>query len=382
MAGMFGDGGGGTDPQKLEGKGEDSAKPREFFWDSVNLYVVGVIIALAAIDAITEFLRGSSVACFSPPGKDVTEAQENFINNVCALSLPMTEYFPVFIVVHGILISIPHYLWLNHYGGNFEFFFSQAREMDRTRNEQSGEYSGKNRIIIQQLTLAFTTYKQNWMFILYVVKLIAQTVITVAGFLAAIFFFDNFDEVFLCPRSFNSSDPFWPFDSPVYCVFTSLRLFAAIRMADIILLLLLILCFTWSLIWCASTHSTELGTDNVALFCFHTGMSPEHHVPKLPLGWCCRPVKRFLRRFFKSIPWFGRGPRICTNLDFLVLKLFRTDSGLGFIFREMQILEKTKHHNDDDQRRTNLHKRQQQTKTMKDGGIYIVAHDLIIAFIP
>lgn len=202
------------------------------------------------------------------------------------------------------------------------------------------------------------------MFILYVLKLVAQTVITVAGFLAAVLVFDDFDEIFLCPRSFNSSDSFWPFDTPVHCVFTSLRLFAAIRIADLILLVLLILCFTWSLIWCASTHSTELGTDNVALFCFHTGMSPEYHVPKLPLGL------PFLRRFFKSIPWIGGGPRICTNLDFLVLKLFRTDSGLGFIFREMQILEKIKHHNDDDQRRTNLHKRQQQTKTMKDGGTY------------
>ena len=271
----------------------------------------------------------------------------------------------------GFLFPSPHYLWLNHYGGNFEFFFTQARQMDRTRNEESGEYSAKNRIIVLQLTLALTTYKQNWMFILYVAKLLAQTLITVVGFLAAILFFDNFDEVFLCPRSFNSSDTFWPFDSQIYCVFTFLRLFAAIRIADLILLVLLILCFGWSLIWCASTHSTELGSDSVALFSFHTGMSPEHHVPKLPLGWCCQPAKTFLRRFLKSTPWFGHGPRIQTNLDFLVLKLFRTDSGLGFIFRDMQILEKIKHHNDDDQRRTNLHKRQQQTKTMKDGGMYV-----------
>ena len=376
MSGILGgDGGGGTDPQKLEGKGDDSSKPREFFWDSVSLYVVGIIIALAAIDALTEFLRGSSVACFSPRGEEVTEAQENYINNFCASSLPMTEYFPVFIVVHGILIAIPHYLWLNHYGGNFEFFFSQAQEMDRTRNEDSGEYSAKNRIIVQQLTLAFTTYKQNWMFILYVAKLLVQTIITLAGFIAAILYFDNFDEVFLCPRSLNASDTFWPFDNQVQCVFTSLRLFAAIRLADLILLVLLILCLVWSLIWCASTHSTELGTDAVALFSFHTGMSPEHHVPKFPLGWCCRPAKRFLRRFFKSIPWFGPGPKIYTNLDFLVLKLFRTDSGLGFVFREMQILEKIKRFNEDDQRRTNLHKRQQQTKSLGDGGTYAVMFD-------
>lgn len=373
MAGLFnGDGGGGTDPQKLEGKGEDSSKPREFFWDSVSLYVVGVIIALAAIDAVTEFLRGSSVACFSPQGADISEAQENYINNFCASSLPISEYFPVFTVVHGILIAIPHYLWLNHYSGNFEFFFSQVREMDRTRNEDSGEYSRKNRIIVQQLMLALTTYKQNWMFVLYVMKLLVQTLITVGGFISAVHFFDNFDEVFLCPHSFNTSDAFWPFDTQVNCVFTSLRLFAAIRTADLILLAILILCFAWSLVWCVSTHSTELGTDAVALFSFQTGIAPEHHVPKFPLGWCCRPAKRLLRRFFKSVPWFGPGPRIHTNLDFLVLKLFRSDSGLGFIFREMQILEKIKEHNDDDQRRTNLHKRQQQTKSMGDGGMLCI----------
>ncbi len=37
--------------------------------------------------------------------------------------------------------------------------------MDRTKSEETGEYSEKNRTIIQQLTSAFTAYKQNWMFI-------------------------------------------------------------------------------------------------------------------------------------------------------------------------------------------------------------------------
>ena len=95
---MAEEGSGRTDPQRLEGMSEKTTKPREFFWDSISLYVVGVIIALAAIDVITEFLRGNSVACFSPSGKDITEAQENFIieqhmcfkrilslNNICAL---------------------------------------------------------------------------------------------------------------------------------------------------------------------------------------------------------------------------------------------------------------------------------------------------------
>ena len=370
MAGIVG-GDSGTDPQKLEGRNDDNSKPREFFWDSVSLYVVGVIIALAAVDVVTEFLRGSAVSCFSPPGKDITEAQADYINSFCSASLPPTEYFPVFIVVHAILIAIPHYLWLNHYGGNFEFFFAQAKEMDRTKNEETGCYSETNRIIIQQLTQAFTTYKQNWMFILYVLKLLLQLIITVAGFLAAIFAFTDFRETFMCPRNFNASseNPFWPHDSQVGCVFTSLRLFSAIHLADLILLALLILCLVWSLIWSASTHPTELSTDEAALFCFHSCMAPEHFIPSFPIKGCLHPVKRCLQSCCTSATVLGRGPRIGTNLDFLVLKLFRTDSGLGFIFREMQILEKIRHHNDDDQRRTNLHKRQQQAKTLGDGGI-------------
>lgn len=370
MAGILG-GDSGTDPQKLEGRNDEDSKPREFFWDSVSLYVVGVIIALAAIDAVTEFLRGSAVSCFSPAGKDITGAQENYINSYCSASLPPTEYFPVFIVVHAILIAIPHYLWLNHYGGNFEFFFAQSKELDRTRNEDTGCYSENNRIIIQQLTQAFTTYKQNWMFLLYVLKLVLQLIITVAGFLVAIVAFTDFQETFMCPK-FNASsenlDPFWPYNTNVRCVFTSLRLFSSIHLADLVLLALLILCLLWSLIWCGSTHPTELSTDEAALFCFHSSMSPEHFIPKFPVMGCLHPVKRCLQKCCTSVSFLGRGPRIKTNLDFLVLKLFRTDSGLGFVFREMQILEKLRHYNDDDQRRTNLHKRQQQAKTLGDGG--------------
>lgn len=137
-----------------------------------------------------------------------------------------------------------HYLWLNHYGGNFDYFFTQASQMDRTREEKTGEYSNKNRLIVQQLTEAFTTYRENWMFILYLLKLIGQLIITVIGFIAAVFFFTDFDDVFYCPRNNATvSDEFWPRDEQVRCVFTSLRLFWVIRVADLILLGLVILCF-------------------------------------------------------------------------------------------------------------------------------------------
>lgn len=338
----------GTDPRRLEGRSEDS-RPREFFWDSISLYVVGVILALAVIDFLTEFIRGSTIACIDDGDEPWDQKiSETFLNSYCAASLPRSEFFPAFIAVHAILIAIPHYLWANHYGGNFEFFFTQAREMDRTRNEETGEFSEKNHLIVQQLTQAFTTYKQNWMFILYTVKLAAQGLITAGGFLTAVLFFDDFNEVFLCPRNFNAtaaeeanwddmnSDPTFHLQHQVTCVFTSMRLFSAIRVADLILLTLLMLSFLWSLIWCGSTHPTELGTSKVASFCFQSSMSPGYYIPSFPFACCSDPLKRAFRSIFTSIPFCGSGPHIRNNLDFLVLKLFQTDSGLGFVFREMQ----------------------------------------------
>ena len=357
---------GGTDPKKLEGRGEDASSHRDFFWDSITLYVVGIIIALAAIDAVTEFLRGSSVSCLLPSGQ---EEFENYVNSICASSLPITEYFPVFIVIQGILIAIPHYLWLNHYGGNFEFFFQQAKAMDRIRDAGSGEYSENNYIVVQQLTVAFSTFKKNWMFILYVVKLFVQCITSIAAFFVAVFYFHDFEEVFICPQVIERNPinnfTMWPLDTQVQCVFSSLRLFGAIRLANLILLALLILCFLWSFVWCFKTHSAELGSEQVAYFSFETGMSPQHHIP---LGVHYRPILHLVKRLFSSMPWLGPGPHIRTNLDFLVLKLFRTDSGLGFIFREMQVLQKIRHLNDDDQRRTNLHRRQQGNDLIQDGG--------------
>ena len=360
-----------TDPSRLEGRPKNEEKklpPREFFWDSVALYVVSAIVGLAVIDVVTEFIRNSDVSCYAPSGVVVSVRQEDYINNFCSASLPITEYFPASIVVHGILVAIPHYLWLNHYGGGFDFFFAQASEMKRTRDEETGTYSDKNRLIVQQLTLAFATYKRNWMYILYFMKLCGQFFISTAGFFVTVFYFTDFNDMFYCPRNFNSSNnaaadiEFWPFDGQVRCVFNSLRLYSTIRIADMILVVLLILCYSWAILWCLSTHPTELGAKRVAEFSFQSGMSPEYYVHKSKLqSLCC--IKICKKCICNTLPCLiGSGPRIVTNLDFLVLKLFRTDSGLGYVFRDMQILNCIKELNDDDLTRTELHKLQRNSE--------------------
>ena len=122
-------------------------------------------------DGVSTWLSASIAR--TPLGVSITDLQADYpyINGICSQNLPRTEIFPVFIIVHGILLLIPHYLWLNHYEGSFDFFFSQTSQLDRLRSEDTGEYLGKNRLILQHLTAAFSTYKQNWMYVLHVCAL-------------------------------------------------------------------------------------------------------------------------------------------------------------------------------------------------------------------
>ena len=360
--------GGESNRQNSDGRTEES-RPREFFWDSITKYVVGVIIGLAAIDTITEFIRGSSIACLTPHNTN-----EEFINNYCSSSIPRSVYFPAFIAVHAILILIPHSLWINRYNGIFEFFFTQSRELDRNRDHETGRYSEKNYFIADQLDKAFTTYNQNWMYICYILKLVFQLIIAIAGFFVAVFYFNDFNEVFFCPpslsdNSISTTDPLWPLNGQVTCVFKSIRLFAVIRFADLVLLMTLILAYVWSLVWCTSSHSPVLDTEEVAKFSFQSSISLRYHMfDSSILQSHNGPVRKAFQTILESIPLCGSGTHIGSNFDFLMLQLFRTDSGLGFILREMQILLKIKALNDNDQRIVNLHRLQQRAKNMKNGG--------------
>ena len=380
-------GGGGADPKGLEGRpqgegegeGEGRIKPREFFWDSIILYVVYSIIGLTAIDVVTEFIRGTGVQCFSRGNQSLGDLDlQDYVNDFCSSALPNTEFFPTFTIVHGILIAIPHYLWLNHFGGSFDFFFQLASSLERLRDEKSGQYSDKNFVIAEQLEGAFSTYKQNSIYRLYLVKLLLQWIFTVAGFVVAVVYFTDFDANFVCPTSVEEtlSNGAWPLTGEqVMCVFTSLRLLELIRVADLVLLALAILCLTWSLIWCTSTHSTELGHKSVAVFTFQSGLASRYYVPKFPIPRCLKFLRKFIHKLFTSVPWLSLyGPRISTDLDFMMMKLFRTDGGLGHVLREVQVLKEVQHLNDDERIKYNLHRREQQY--LKAGGKSCILLDL------
>ena len=348
-------------------------KPREFFWDNIVLFVVSSIIGLAAIDVITEFLRGGGVSCFSPVGVELSEAQGEYINSYCAGFLPPGAYIPAFMVIHAVLITIPHYLWLSHYGGNFDYFFQLTSSLKRLRDEESGEHVRENLVIVEQLETTFSTYNQNGIFGWYVVKLIIQLLWSLAGIIFAVwYFFQGFNSNFSCPRNFNNvtANPFWPLNDEVVCVFETLDLLQTIWLAEICLLVLVCFGLLLALFWCLSAHASELGAKDVALFSFQSGLAPSFYVPPLPVPSCLKRSRKALHRLFTSVPWLI-GPRIKTNLDFLLLKLYRTDSGLGHVFKEVQIEKELKILNDDDQRRLLLHDRKQ-SSFYANNGTYLI----------
>ena len=334
------------DPKELEGRDGKKNEFREFFWDSVVLYVVYSIIALAAIDALTEYIRGSNVACR-------VNSDTQYINNYCSGNLPPTQFFPVFIVVHAILIALPHYLWLNLYGDNFDFFFGLALELKPIKKK--GEYEETNFTIVSELDSAFNTFRQNWMFPVYFLKLVLQLCITLCGFVVVIVIFTDFNETFDCPHNFNASDkdPFWPKSTTVQCVFTTLRLLSLIRIADLVLLALVILGFSWAIVWSIRPHSAELGSKDIARFSFQTGLLPRFYVrdfcsPRAGKHNFCFPragkFKNFMQTVYSFMPWTAlHGPRISSDLDFMLLKLFRTNGGLGYTFRMTQVLLELKY---------------------------------------
>ncbi len=344
----------------------EGVKPREFFWDNIVLFVVSSIIGLAAIDVVSEFIRGGHVSCFSPQGVKLSEAQGAYINSFCAGALPQGAYIPAFMGVHAVLITLPHYLWLSHYGGNFDFFFQLASSLKRLR--EKGEHVQENLIIVNQLQATFSTFGRNTIFTFYVLKLVAQLLFSLAGIGFVIgFFFQRFNTNYMCPVNFDENStteyPFWPLETDVVCVFEALSLLQTLWWAEIFLLALVVFGLVWALIWCLSTHSSELGAKTVARFSFQSGLSPVFYVPSLP-------VPRWLRSCFTSLPWIGgSGPRIRSDLDFLLMKLYRTDNGLGHVFRDVQIEKEMKILADDEQRRLHLHSSTQK-KLNADNGSY------------
>lgn len=336
---------GGVDPSSLDdaGEGDDQKEGevlRDLFWDKVVLYLSSAIVALTAVDILTELLRGGSdIVCYLPTDLNVSEGQESFTNSYCAQSVPDTQYLPIFVLIHGILIAIWHYIWKSSFTSQLNLFMTLASELSRLNDETTGGYPPRNLAIIRKLESKFSAYGRRDIFTWYQLKLCLQLLVALASLLTTAFVFTEFDVDFQCPRDGLNNDS-WPFPGQqVTCIFTSLRLFALVRVFDILLLTFIVVVLVWGLLWSIWRHPHELGHKNVALFSFSSGLPASYFVPRPTLlnpvafwrGICSRRILQELKLRFLV-------PRITTDLEFLLILLFRSDSSLAHSFKEGQIL--------------------------------------------
>ena len=340
---------GGANPQQLDENNEgeednalkDQSALKDVFWDRIVVFLTTAIIALTALDILTELLRGGSqVVCFISDSLNVTDGQEAYINNFCAQSVPDTQYLPIFILTHGILIGAWHFIWRSSCASHFNYFLSLASQLIRLSDDPKGFYPQQNRNIISKLVSEFRTYKRSRILRWYQLKLLAQILTTVASLLLSFLVFTDFEVNFNCPRD-PDVDSSWPLpEVQVQCIFTSLRLFSLLQVIDVLLLSFIVLALLGAFLWSIWRHPTELGPENVAQFSFTSSVSPSYHVSRPMLHNAKSFCHRFFsRHIFNEVNQRFLVPRLTTDLDFLLMMLYRTDSGLGHAFKEGQVYE-------------------------------------------
>ena len=331
------------DLDEVEGEEEeeeekDSFGVRELFWDRLVLFLTGAIVALTAVDILTELLRGGTdIVCYIPEDWNVSASQDAFIHSFCAQSVPDSQYLPIFLLVHGVLLGVSHYMWRSSFSSHLGVFFSLVRKLTRLKDETVGVYPFQNMIIIRKLMVEFSAYNRRRVFTWYQFKLFIQIVIAAVSLLLSFLVFNDFDVEFECPWN-NKKKSVWPFPGmAVDCIYTSLRFFSLVHFVDAILLILVMIILVCGFMWTTWRHPRELNAKNIALFSFTSGIDGSFFVPKPMFGGlicffrgiCSKNILHEVNHRFLV-------PRIRTDLDFLLMLLYRTDSGLAHAFSEGQ----------------------------------------------
>ena len=329
----------GEGDKKKKGGGGDSNKNiqlKEFFWDQFITYLATAIGLLTILDVSLQFFRSNGgLQCYIPMSilqDEVTRDNAAYVNTYCVSSLTWGEYYSVFILIQGILVVAPHYLWTSVFSGRFDFFVDLVQQLDRLRDSDTGDYRPKNIEIVKKLEQEFPeNWKWSGIFCLYIAKLSVQLFVIVVSIVIniAVFPESDFEFSFPCPRNFNESAPppfGWSLPSAVSCSYPSFRVLSKILIVDYILLLLALGTAIFGLLWCFKRHSSSLGYKLVAEFAFSSCLPPEEYVSE--------SVWRKPKTFFT--------PRISSDLDFLVMRLFRADSGHGRVFKDIQVTKEIK----------------------------------------
>ncbi|XP_019860386.1 PREDICTED: uncharacterized protein LOC109588697 [Amphimedon queenslandica] len=321
--------------------GDTPITPKDFYWDQILLYLVSAILGLSFLNTTVEFFRGSTIHCYiSDTGTSLD--QVTYLNNYCYSSLPNSQHYLIFTLISALIIIAPHYLWASYFGAYFDFFFDLTKKLHRLRDTKTGEYNSYNFELVKKLEQKFSS--NPWMFRWYKLKLLTHLVTCTIFEIVNAFYFeaDDFNKSFPCPADSSIlNTTVWPLPEQLNCVYNSLTLLYFLRNTALGLVAAAIVVIMIGLVWCFLPHTTELGAKDIAAFCDFSCLPPEEYT--FPSLWkvvlsifsCAGEERIWSTSNVKQV----FSPRIHTDLDFLVTRLFYSDSGHGQVFKEIQILK-------------------------------------------
>ena len=297
--------------EKLSGKSSEKTPVLEsklFFWDNIIFYLASAILGLSVSNIVVDFLRPepNAVACFT---NVINRDQAAYVNNYCNDFLPFAENFVLALVIHGILLLAPHYLWKVYFSARIDFFFTHAAKLETLRDRDTGEYPHKNFSVVDYMHREF--HERRDILIGYVMKLISQLIVAILAISTTAGLFQNheFKIRFDCPHIDDEEDDMF---GRVKCSYAKLRFVSVLRYADYIFLALSVIAMMYGLFWCLLKSHPELGHQETSQFCYASCINSKHYVHK----------KRY---------------RLTNDLHFLLVSLFSTNAGLGRVFKSVQI---------------------------------------------
>lgn len=326
------------------------------FSDSIVIAIATIIIGLPAANwfySVPFKDKVPTIQCFPPASLNESATNESSISKADVESLCLyrhtlyANFFPILVTFFGFWIAVLYFVWRNYNSSKFNLFVSLVNEMTLTKNEKTGKYNVKNFAIANRLTKIFS--KDNHIYYTYLIAKCLQAVFSLAAFLVTVFlyvyaenhssFFSAFSDSYNVPTFYCNLEQFEFLNNSssnmqVPCVeFASLTT-ALILFIDIVLLFVV---FVITILGMFQIHTKELKYRRAAQFSFHTGMT--------------------LNYYYNS-KWLDLKPVSC-DLDFLIILLRRTDSGLADTLWEVRTLDEIDLLNKDDLMRSNLNYRRQ-----------------------
>ena len=302
-------------------------EPKLFFWDNLIFYLASAILGLSVSNIIVDFLRPepNAVACFSPFN---SRDQAAYVNNYCNDFLPFAENFTLALVIHGVLLLLPHYLWKVYFSARMDFFFTHAAKLETLRDRNTGEYPHKNFNVVDYMHREFQERRD--ILIGYKLKLILQLFIAVVAIATTAGLFQDFAIQFYCSDA-DDEDPVF---NRVKCSYAKLRFVSILRWADYIFLGLSAGTIGYGLYWCLLKNHPELGHQETSQFCYDSCINSKHCETKK--RWYHLDLMLLLNSVFLDKAKRKRY-RLENDLHFLLVSLFSTNAGLGRVFKSVQV---------------------------------------------